>query len=568
MKTTALATVLILQAITHNAEARKVSDIQATMTKLLGHKPQVVNVFEAQDKRLNRSQTTEQPWSGSYWPDITGGIATHWRDQSYFVTKYVRFGLRYDVAKQAFRNDFKKVKEDFRKFDTKDLQDKLSPAEKYDLLVGDTNFSFTQAILDETDFRADHRLTTKKKGMTETDSDEDEGFNNNRFLTDVQDTNGNNVAYEKFDNDTEYRYWREKGGTLAYWSGICDGWGPASLYLPRPSKPVTLTGALGHQITFYPDDIKALGSYLFAKTNTDYMSTMNYRFAGRKCDEKGKPETDDKGYVKDIRCNDLDAGVWHLALMNRIGVDKMGFIMDVDNNNKINNHPVSSYSFEYVNPVTGKPTALKSAIVPKESLKDNYLVRRHPEMKYLLGIKAKVNMLYYIWAEQGGKDRNKDWDSPNQDKFKDVEFEYDLELDVNGNILGGEWGNRKDDGKDKVKYADQPDFIWMADTTALPYSEMSNYASAGTKKDYNNPSPFGNTNWAWDGKGPMPQDWIAAAKADSYWFAPVVGKKVKNSTDKTEDVLPLEAKEKSTLKSAQPMSHLVYFLFDQARISR
>jgi hypothetical protein len=552
-----------LQMLGTSANAAVVADIQGAVGKLLGHAPKVVNIYSAQEQNLDKANTRYQPWSGSYWPDISGGISNHWRDHDLFWAQ-LRFGLRYDVAKTTFRNDFKNVCEKYPSWDTKTLSDKLSPSEKYDLLMGDKDFTFTKAIIAETDFRSGTRLTTKTRGGAETDSDGGEGDDNNNFLTDVQDANGNNLAYEKYDSKVEYIYWRKKGGTLAYWSGICDGWAPASLYLPRPVKPVTLTSPTGQDITFYPDDIKALGTYLFARTNTPYFTTMNYRFAGRKCGENGKPSADERGFVKDIRCNDLDAGVWHMSLLNRIGLDRMGFVMDVDNNLKINNHPVSSYELTYYNPITGKEGTLKDSVVDRALVKDGFATRRNGNTKYLVGVKSKVHMLFYIWPESKEKDRNQDYDSPAQDVFKDISFNYDLELDASGNILGGEWGKRSDDRKDSVKYGDQPDFIWMADTNALPKSEMSDYAIAGYSKDPSNTRPFGNMNWAWDGKGAMPEDWTRAAKADLTWYPPAIGEKVKNKDTKVEDVFPAEAKN-GILKSAQPLSHVIYYLFDQAR---
>ena len=157
-------------------------------------------------------------------------------------------------------------------------------------------------------------------------------------------------------------------------------------------------------------------------------------------------------------------------------------------------------------------------------------------------------------------------------QFKEKEYIYDLELDVNGNILGGEWGDRSkdmvtdDNGDTKLMsvYADQPDFIWMSAPKNLPHSEMANYASMGDSIDPSNPRPFGNTKWAWDGQSPMPAEWMMAAKKDAMWQAPTVGKlKNVDGTDQ-QDVIPAEAKD-SAMKSAQPLSNIVYFLFDKAR---
>ena len=168
--------------------------------------------------------------------------------------------------------------------------------------------------------------------------------------------------------------------------------------------------------------------------------------------------------------------------------------------------------------------------------------------------------MYYVWPEQN---RDATVDNTSMDKIKDKNYVYDLELDEKGNILGGEWGSRADENGYKVKYSEQPDFIWMAAPQNLPYSEMSMYATPGTKIDITNPRPFGNMKWAWDGKAALPTEWMNAAKADETWQAPDTGESI-YLDDGTEDVTPATAKN-AVLKSAQPLSHIVYFLFDKAR---
>jgi hypothetical protein len=546
----ALVVVFLMAPI---AKASVTKDINAKMNSLLGHAPAVTDLKTAQTQKLERAGTAFQPWSGSYWPDINGGIANHYRTHSKGGSEF-NFMLRYSIAKLRLNYDFDKVVKRMtgNKWTSEEFNRELSPAEKYDLLLGDLNFTFTRAVMQEADFRQKYRLTTKRAGKD--DDSESAGDDNTPYEDDYN-------TYSRYDDKIEYRYWRSKGGSLAYWSGICDGWSPASIYLPRPVKPVYVTGALGHRIAFFPDDLKALGSYLFARTNTPYFTTMNYQFAGRKCDETGTPNRQDNGMVKDIRCNDLDAGVFHLTLLNRIGKDKMGFVMDIDNNLKINNHPIASYALKYFNPTTGKEGTLINSTVDIKSVKDAYRTRRHADAKYLIGVKADIAYMYYIWPEENREDST---DSPSKDKLKNTEYTYDLELDDSYNVLGGEWGNRsKENGKD-AEYTEQPDFLWMSAPQSLPYSEMSPYAIAGIQKDMTIARPFGNMKWAWDGKTALPSDWLSAAREDATWKAPDVGEKVKFS-DGTEDVVPRTAKN-GILKSAQPLSHIVYYLFDQARI--
>ena len=428
------------------------------------------------------------------------------------------------------------------------------------------------------DFRANYRKTSVTAAGAEIDRrDLFDGDDNTEQFADVQGT------YAAFDQAVSFKYWKAKGNSIAYWFGICDGWSPAAVTLPRPENSVTLTGALGQKITFFPDDLKALADYLFARTNNDYMTTMDYHFAGRACAAGSEPEVNgpndpNPGRVKDFRCNDVDAGVWHLTLLNRVGKDKMGFVFEIDNNKKINNHPVSDYSLRYFNPATGVMGSLKDSVVLRSTVKDSYANRRNAKGIYLVGVKSKFTYLNYQWPESHHSDRW-DGDSADQDKTKSKEYTYDLELDAQGNIVGGEWGDRSkemvavgdEDSENTVVqlqsvYADQPDFIWMAAPQKLPYSEMSVYTTLGQPIDPSNPRPFGNMNWAWDGDGRhLPAEWLRAAKADEQWQAPVIGqtRDVQNSHGPKE-VYPPEAKD-AIMKSAQPLSNIVYYLFDKAR---
>ncbi|NDG85190.1 MAG: hypothetical protein EBX52_09170 [Proteobacteria bacterium] len=529
----------------------EVKDIEAAVTKLLGHPPRITRIPEAEQLNLRRGSTRSEPWSGSFWPDMIGGIANHYRDHGKLGSQ-IRYGLRYGIGSARVWNDFKNVCERFPEFSEEERNQKLSPAEKYDLLLGDLKFSFTRAVLEDIDFRAHHL----KKSLSKDGEDRDppEGADIPWHFSDVQ------ASYDPYEQNVLYRYWKKRNDSISYWFGICDGWAPASIYLPRPARPVTVTGALGHRITFYPDDLKALGSYLFARTNNDYLRTMNYGFAGRPCVERGKPATDDSGYVRDFRCNDVDAGLWHLVLLNRIGLDRKGFVIELDNNRKINNHPVGSFSISYFNPLTGDEGSFERSRVARERVPDGYSRRRNPATRFLVGVRSTVTYRYYRWPE-GNRDRITD--GPAADNVRSKTFEYDLELDDSGRVLGGEWGDRSRENGERVRYAEQPDFIWMASNDALPFSEQSLYTIAGSRIDPESQDLFGNTNWSWDGKSPLPEDWLRAARADATWKPPVVGE-VRDTLRGGKEVYPREARD-SILKSAEPLSTLVFYLFDRAR---
>src|SRR6185295_6707452 len=117
------------------------------------------------------------------------------------------------------------------------------PAEKYDLLVGDPSWSLTRRM-------------------------QDEG-------------------------------WLYYSGprTVPTWVGYCHGWASAAYSVPRPHKTVEMTSAAGTRIPFYPDDIKALQTALWA----DYVLTSPIHFTGARC-ETSEPVQDANGRVLDPGC--------------------------------------------------------------------------------------------------------------------------------------------------------------------------------------------------------------------------------------------------------------------------
>lgn len=122
----------------------------------------------------------EEPWSDTYWPKNKGGISHRWRtDESH----------TYEL----------KTKEELIEGGV-GLVEYLSPSEKYDLLVGNYDWSLT------------------------------------------------------------YRAMASGSSTEASWTGLCHGWSPASLAYDEP-HPVVLENPDGIRIPFGSSDIKALLSY-------------------------------------------------------------------------------------------------------------------------------------------------------------------------------------------------------------------------------------------------------------------------------------------------------------------
>lgn len=125
-------------------------------------------------------------WPGNHWANYQGGISNRWsasNPESFQYKKYNKQELL-DLEQH--------------------IRDQLSPAEKYDILVG------------------------------------------------------------RYDYPTVKREWRENSPNDTTWFGICHGVAPASLNHPEP-KNVTVLNKDGVKLKFYSSDIKALLSYQYAK---------------------------------------------------------------------------------------------------------------------------------------------------------------------------------------------------------------------------------------------------------------------------------------------------------------
>lgn len=237
-------------------------------------------------------------------------------------------------------------------------------------------------------------------------------------------------------------------GTVATWQGICHGWAPASINFAIPNRQVVFSTKRGN-ITFYPDDIKALGSLLYA--NGRYESS----YVGVRCNSTS-PETDYSGRVLNSECFDINPADWHIIATHHLGMGKRPFIIDTVNSAEVWNKPLIGYEYKYLN-IEHEVSSnnINTALVGIETARGLRLgAYRNPKTKYVLGI--AMTILYL----DGGFVRG------NMNNAKELSFEYDLELDSDYQIIGGEW-----------RSTIHPDFAWKPRFVALPATEGDAQAS-------------------------------------------------------------------------------------------
>jgi hypothetical protein len=271
--------------------------------------------------------------------------------------------------------------------------------------------------------------------------------------------------------------YEQTGGQMEEWMGYCHGWAPASFMLKRPPQSISVTGYDGRtQIKFYPSDLKGLASFLWA--NSPYDS----RFIGGRCNIR-KPQTDEAGRVLDANCSDTNAGTWHISVVNQVGHNRRPLIIDSTYDYEVWNQPVLAYEYVYFNPQTlTYANGLDSAIVPRERFtQDKFSRYRSPKTSYVVGVVMKLTYVVESAASSS------DYDGPDRDQVRTVQYFYDLELDNQGQIIGGEWYTNR-----------HPDFLWTPTQDARALAQEDRALSE-----------------RWNGSGAVPTSWRGPAQQAS-----------------------------------------------------
>ncbi len=202
--------------------------------------------------------------------------------------------------------------------------------------------------------------------------------------------------------------------TAKDWEGLCHGWAPATLNHREP-EPKTLTNPHGIEIPFGSSDIKALLTYYYA-----YHSGGKSSQIGKRC-YKDAPAAGTELQQETDQCNDdLDPGLFHIVLANKVGLKGESFLADMDRYREVWNHPI----------VTFTSKVLSESVNRKK-------VRT-----------LTVNtQLYYV------DEKEENFWTPTIGTSEHVtthkSYDYQLDVDADGKILRGRWIS-----------ADRPDFVW------------------------------------------------------------------------------------------------------------
>ena len=230
-----------------------------------------------------------------------------------------------------------------------------------------------------------------------------------------------------------------------WWEGICHGWAQAASHYPEPS-PVIVTNRSGIKVPFGSSDVKAL-----LAMHESYNFGGKFGFVGVRCKASGKVtgEGDERDRnpnppLPEIAnapdCRDVNAGAFHVVIANMLGILGKGFVADIDRFGDVWNQPITNYSAQILaeEPVTSEHRSQGIERRVKIHLKMTYgeeLKFKSPEL-VAQGIMNFVSKFPVT-------------NTPHQ-KFLAKDYTYIVELDFNGNVIGGEWISET-----------RPDFLWM-----------------------------------------------------------------------------------------------------------
>ncbi len=399
------------------------------------------NLYRMQNKNLTEAEVGTQGWSSDYWALATGATAKRYqleKGSKYGLEEYpvMSSGMVWHEVDKYFKANSSSLSDYLtKKFylrygaDLETFVSVLSPAEKYDLLVGDWNFSLTKA---------------------------------------------------QYKTAEPYAWDGSEKKAVETWMGICHGWAVAAYMDERPVKTITVYSPTGTPVKFYPDDTKALSVLKWANGQTvrvDRNNNLTYgtKFIGGRCNKKEgeSVEENEDGVVTDSDCFDTNPGSWHISIVNQLGIvnQRKGqghrtIIIDATFDYEVWNQPMVRYSYSYFNPTTKDLVRnIKDATVKLDGFtfkgdsfgtdvrKENY--RSSAEKpKYVVGVIMEA--AYVVETHPTGRAT----DSDEYDSVTSVRYVYDLEIDKNGKILGGEWYNNT-----------HPDFLWTATPDAFAFNQ-------------------------------------------------------------------------------------------------
>ena len=421
---------------------------------------------------LHQKRLTKEnfPWSDNYWPLYQGVLGSR------YASGMLDMGEHWQNYFEVITDPLQTLTDIWNSREASAI-DRLSPSEKYDLMIGLNRYN-------ERDRSVWQTLGSRVGGWYEDRMPAG-------FLTPHQWLQGQG-------------YYNDRG-EVEPWMGICHGWAAAAYIIDRPVSYVDVPAADDPSVNvrFYPADIKALTSYLFAETRTET------KFVGGRCNTKD-PRTDEaSGRVLSQDCFDTNPHTWHAATVNQLSVNNRSFILDATYDYEVWNQPVVGYNYVYFDLIPNnhgdyntsydwKDVArnrtdkwfAEADTFKKFRVKEDWSGRKDTEYyDKVVGVVMEVEYLVETHPSQYTRDHAGTESDGGRDATKTVRYVYDLEVKADGTMVGGEWYSNL-----------HPDFLWNIPTSVTANKEYH------SKQD----SAISST---WNMNQPLPDEWRQWARS-------------------------------------------------------
>jgi hypothetical protein len=190
------------------------------------------------------------------------------------------------------------------------------------------------------------------------------------------------------------------------WAGLCHGWGLSAISFVEPES-YRMVNAEGIELVLNSTDIKALASLAVSE-----QAIQDSLLLGTKCYRSGR---ENRTNLNTAECAGVNAGTFHLVMTNSLGVQKKPFITNVSRDEQIWNHPVYGYETEVLS--EAGPSRRSSPETIREIRVETFLYT--VEMQDPLTPDPVQGTLNH--------------------PLSSVKYVYWLELNAQGNIVGGTW---------------------------------------------------------------------------------------------------------------------------------
>lgn len=235
------------------------------------------------------------------------------------------------------------------------------------------------------------------------------------------------------------------------WWGHCNGWASYTLNEDEPLRPVVVRYdrdqnqvtecALAEEpgcVRFELGDINALGAEVYW---SDAALVL-----GRRCmTHLDDLAFDPSGRFERVECRDGNAGTFHVVIANMLGNHERPVVLDLNPKEEVWNYPAYKYEITRNAPISVAEALLE--IGAPEDREHRWIF--NPDAATLVRVEAELSLVEDAVPPTT-------WPTGFElERFTSViTYDYILELDASGAIIGGEWV-----GRSKTSH---PDFLWYS----------------------------------------------------------------------------------------------------------